>query len=62
MKKVIVTTLLALFVSQANALAVSDLSNAEASNGLKAALIQGANKAVSNLGAVDGFFGNKRFI
>ena len=60
MKKVIVTTLLALFVSQANALAVSDLSNAEASNGLKAALIQGANKAVSNLGDVDGFFGNKQ--
>ncbi|PPD52454.1 MAG: hypothetical protein CTY10_09420 [Methylotenera sp.] len=60
MKKIILTTLLALFVSQANALAVSDLSNAEASNGLKAALIQGANKAVSNLGAVNGFFGNKQ--
>ena len=60
MKKVIVTTLLALFVSQANALAASELSNADASNGLKAALIQGANKAVSNLGAVDGFFGNKQ--
>ncbi|PPC85582.1 MAG: hypothetical protein CTY37_07905 [Methylotenera sp.] len=60
MKKVILTTLLALFVSQANALAVSDLSNTEASNGLKAALIQGANKAVSNLGAVNGFFGNKQ--
>lgn len=60
MKKIILTTLLALFVSQANALAVSDLSNTEASNGLKAALIQGANKAVSNLGAVNGFFGNKQ--
>lgn len=60
MKKVILTTLLALFVSQANALAVSDLSNTEASSGLKAALIQGANKAVSNLGAVNGFFGNKQ--
>ena len=60
MKKVIVTTLLALFVSQANALAISDLSNTDASNGLKAALIQGANKAVANLGAVDGFFGNKQ--
>lgn len=60
MKKIIFTTLLALFVSQANALAVSDLSNAEASNGLKAALIQGANKAVSNLGAVNGFYGNKQ--
>ncbi len=60
MKKIILTTLLALFVSQANALAVSDLSNTETSNGLKAALIQGANKAVSNLGAVNGFFGNKQ--
>ena len=60
MKKVIVTTLLALFVSQANALAISDLSYTDASNGLKAALIQGANKAVANLGAVDGFFGNKQ--
>ncbi len=60
MKKIILTTLLALFVSQANALAVSDLSNTEASSGLKAALIQGANKAVSNLGAVNGFLGNKQ--
>ena len=50
--------LLALFVSQANALGVSDLSNTEASGGLKEALIQGAGKAVSKLGAVDGFFGN----
>lgn len=54
------TALLTLFVSQANALAVSDLSNTDASNGLKAALIQGANKAVSNLGAVNGFFGNSQ--
>jgi hypothetical protein len=60
MKKIIFTALLTLFVSQANALGVSDLSNAEASNGLKQALIQGANKAVSNLGAVNGFFGNKQ--
>ncbi len=60
MRKIIFTALLALFVSQANAVAVSDLSNADASNGLKAALIQGANKAVSNLGAVNGFFGNKQ--
>ncbi len=60
MRKIIFTALFALFVSQANAVAVSDLSNADASNGLKAALIQGANKAVSNLGAVNGFFGNKQ--
>lgn len=60
MKKIILSTLLALFVSQANALAISDLSNEEASNGLKAALIQGAGKAVSKLGAVDGFLANKQ--
>jgi hypothetical protein len=55
----IATCLLALFVTHANALGVSDLSNTEASGGLKEALIQGAGKAVSSLGAVDGFFGNK---
>ncbi|MES2500393.1 MAG: DUF4197 domain-containing protein [Pseudomonadota bacterium] len=60
MKKIILTTLLILFVSQANALAISDLSNEEASSGLKAALIQGAGKAVSKLGATNGFFGNKQ--
>ncbi len=41
------------------ALSVSDLSNTEASNGLKAALIQGAGKAVGELSKTDGFFGNK---
>lgn len=48
-----------LFVTHANALSIADLSNTEASGGLKAALIQGAGKAVSQLGAADGFFGNK---
>jgi hypothetical protein len=38
---------------------VSSLSNAEASGGLKEALTQGVGKAVSTLGAADGFFGNK---
>lgn len=60
MKKIILTTLLTLFVSQVNALEVSDLSNDEASSGLKAALIQGAGQAVSKLGATDGFFANKQ--
>ena len=50
---------LILFATHANALSIDDLSNSEASGGLKAALIQGAGKAVSKLGAVDGFFGNK---
>lgn len=47
-----------LFVSSAYALDITDLSNKEASGGLKEALIVGAGKAVSKLGAVDGFFGN----
>lgn len=50
---------LLLFVTQVHAIGISDLTNAEASGGLKAALIQGAEKAVAKLGAVDGFFGNK---
>ena len=48
-----------LFATHANALSISDLSNTEASGGLKEALIQGAGKAVSQLSVTDGFFGNK---
>ena len=48
-----------LFASHANALSVSDLSNTEATGGLKEALIQAVGKAVGQLGAVDGFLGNK---
>jgi hypothetical protein len=47
-----------LFATYANALSISDLSNTEASGGLKAALIQGATKAVDQLSAADGFLGN----
>ncbi|MES2180660.1 MAG: DUF4197 domain-containing protein [Pseudomonadota bacterium] len=47
-----------LFAANANAAGLSDLSNTEVSGGLKEALIQGAGKAVSQLGATDGFFGN----
>lgn len=49
----------ALIATHANALSLADLSNTEASGGLKEALIQGAGKAVSQLSATDGFFGNK---
>jgi Protein of unknown function (DUF4197) len=38
---------------------VNSLSNAEASGGLKEALMQGIGKATASLGATDGFFGNK---
>ncbi|MEI8363505.1 MAG: DUF4197 domain-containing protein [Betaproteobacteria bacterium] len=47
-----------LITTHANALSLSDLSNTEASSGLKESLIQGAGKAVSQLSAIDGFFGN----
>ena len=47
-----------LITTHANALSLSDLSNTEASSGLKESLIQGAAKAVSQLSAIDGFFGN----
>jgi hypothetical protein len=46
------------FHNSAAALEVSDLSNAEASKGLKEALMQGASKAVKQLGETDGFYGN----
>ncbi|MDP3744044.1 MAG: DUF4197 domain-containing protein [Methylotenera sp.] len=59
MRFIIVALSFALFVGHVNALDVSDLTNAEANSGLKAALIQGAGKAVSQLSATDGFFGNK---
>lgn len=58
MRRLITLLAVTLFVNQAYALEVDDLSNKEASNGLKEALIVGAGKAVSKLGATDGFFGN----
>ena len=58
MRKFIATLGFILFATQANALSISDLSNKEASGGLKEALTQGVSKAVSMLGATDGFMGN----
>ncbi|MDO8699996.1 MAG: DUF4197 domain-containing protein [Rhodoferax sp.] len=45
---------------QALALSINDLSNAEASQGLKAALEKGAVAAVNLLGKTDGFLGNEK--
>lgn len=59
MKRSLMAVLFMLFVTHANALSVADLSNTEASSGLKAALTQGVSKAVSMLGSPDGFLGNK---
>jgi hypothetical protein len=45
---------------QAHALSLNDLTNTEASQGLKAALEKGAQTAVSLLGRPDGFLGNAK--
>jgi hypothetical protein len=52
----------ALMVStfHAQALTLADLSNAQASQGLKAALEKGAAAAVKSLGQTDGFLGNDK--
>jgi hypothetical protein len=58
MRSILAIVALLGFSIQANALNINDLSNADASSGLKAALIQSAGNAVSQLGAVDGFLNN----
>jgi Protein of unknown function (DUF4197) len=55
----ILTIAFLLFATHANAISISDLTNTEASGGLKEALTQGVGKAVSTLGSADGFLGNK---
>jgi hypothetical protein len=45
---------------QAHGLTLADLSNAQASQGLKAALEKGAVAAVKSLGQTDGFLGNNK--
>jgi len=45
---------------QAHALSLADISNKDASGGLKEALTQGAGKAVAQLGQADGFLGNPK--
>lgn len=52
--------LIALAYGQAYALSLSDLTNAEASQGLKTALEKGALAAVGLLGKTDGFLGNDK--
>lgn len=50
--------LTALATGQAQALTLADLSNADASKGLKTALEKGAQSAIGLLGVKDGFLGN----
>ncbi|MGB8433293.1 MAG: DUF4197 domain-containing protein [Burkholderiales bacterium] len=47
-------------VGSVNALTIADLSNQDAVQGLKDALIQGADRAVSQLGTANGFLGNSK--
>lgn len=55
-----ISALLLAAARQAHALSLGDLSGADASNGLKAALGQGAQAAVALLGQTDGFLGNPK--
>ncbi|HWW06895.1 DUF4197 domain-containing protein [Collimonas sp.] len=55
-----VTLTLAVAASAALALSLSDLSNQDASSGLKAALQKGADVAVSKLGVENGFLNNDK--
>ncbi len=56
----LLTAAILLAHQQAQALSIDDLSNAEASQGLKVALEKGALAAVSLLGKTDGFLGNEK--
>lgn len=56
----LMTTLLLWTHQRAHALSLGDLSNAEASQGLKTALEKGALAAVNLLGRADGFLGNPK--
>lgn len=53
-------SLLVLAHGRAQALSLADLSNTDASRGLKTALERGAQAAVSQLGRPDGFLGNDK--
>lgn len=50
----------ALAYGRAHALTLADLSNTDATKGLKAALEKGASAAISQLGTADGFLGNEK--
>lgn len=58
MKCLLLTLGFVLFATQALALGLDDLSNKDATGGLKDALIQAAGSAVGKLGVTDGFLGN----
>lgn len=53
-------TLFSIITQRAHALSLADLSNTDASKGLKVALEKGASAAILQLGAVNGFLGNEK--
>lgn len=59
-RSTLLLTPLCLLASAAGAISLSDLSNADASKGLKAALEQGSQAAVARLGVPNGFLGNDK--
>lgn len=60
LKKILSAVFILIFAGAANAQSFNDLSNKEASSGLKAALERGANVAVSKLSASGGFLDNDK--
>ncbi|MFM2253327.1 MAG: hypothetical protein RJB68_1664 [Pseudomonadota bacterium] len=59
-RSLLTATLFSTIIQRAHALSLADLSNTDASKGLKVALEKGASAAVFQLGAVDGFLGNEK--
>lgn len=60
MRKLLSAITLVAFSTSVSALSLSDISNQDASGGLKDALIQGVGSAVGKLGVVDGFMKNPK--
>ncbi len=60
MLRFLITTVMVLFVGNAAAVELSDISNQDATGGLKDALIQASGAAVGKLGVADGFFKNPK--
>ncbi|SNR76114.1 Protein of unknown function [Methylobacillus rhizosphaerae] len=60
MRQLITALGFALVATHAAAVSLSDISNTDASQGLKEALTQGAEHAVSKLGAAGGFLNNSK--
>ena len=58
MRQLTIAMILTLLTSSVFALGLADISNQDATAGLKEALTQAAGSAVAKLGVTDGFFGN----